>query len=49
MLSGRVLCLVIALVSAGAVQATTVDDAFRCYPVRPVDHGSPTIIQGWTS
>ena len=43
---GRVLCLGILLAAAGGARATTVRDAFRCYPARPVDHGSPTVIHG---
>ena len=32
--------------TAGAARAKPVDDAFRCYPARPVHHASPSVIHG---
>ena len=43
---GRVLCLGILLGIAGAARAKPIDDPFRRYPARPVDHASPTVIHG---
>ena len=46
--AGHILCLGILLAGTGmgTACADPVDEQFRCYPVRPVDHAVPTTIHG---
>ncbi len=44
--AGHVLFLGILLAGAGTARADPVDEQFRCYPARPVDHAASAIIHG---